>query len=334
MNISRKLSGTLVVSTQSQLLFSMDNQRFLPLVEMARHQAPNQVPQFIVRYFDTPVSFEAGATLSNFLLALEPWQEILSLYTDRDIGAYIAACRKPMEVSPIKDDDISKIVVSSVVDIRRQVLHHHGKKMDEYDSMEEYFNAPVTTEVTPLLTVEHVFHASGWARNDPDTPYSLMGEFSTICHLPIEIKPTYRVQSVSDNENPLNPDALGAEVSYGGKCVGFEGDFADNRLTFREVVEAVIVNGLFFATPHGMERFNKKLQEDLNDDRHKKQDSPHLKLVKEDKDDNKEENGQTTIRIQEGAFDDMFAAVDHDHAVWEELLRRGSLVRIGTMDIN
>jgi hypothetical protein len=314
MNISHKLSGNLVVSTNSQLLFSTDSKHFLPLAEMAALQAPAQASQFIVRYFETPVAFEHGATLSNFLLALEPWKDLLSLYTDRDVGAYIVACRRPVGVTEPQDDPLTKIVVSSITDIRRHILRHREKQLSEYDDIEEYFNAPVTREPTPLLTVEHVVRASGFVDNDPDTSYSLMGDFNDIRNLPIELETKSRVQSV-DDEPLLNPAALGASATYEGKCVGFDVEI-QNPLTLREVVHAVVVSGLFFQTPQGMERFNEKLKEDIKNDP-----APHLSVVGEDP--------TPTIHIKDGAFDDMFASIEHETNVWDELLKQSKHVRIG-----
>lgn len=314
MNLSRKISGNIVVSTQSQLLFSLDNKHFLPLAEMAHLQTPQHAAQFILRYFETPVAFEHGATLSNFLLALEPWKDVLSLYTDRDIGAYITACRRPVGVTDPKDDPISKIVVSSITDIRRHILRHREKELNEYNDIEEYFNAPVTREPTPLLTVEYIVQASGFVDNDPDTSYSLMGDFNDIRNLPIELKPKSRVQSV-DDEPLLDPTALGATATYEGKCVGFDVEI-QNPLTLREVIHTVVVSGLFFQTPQGMERFNEKLKEDVKNDP-----APHLSVVSED--------SSPTIHIKDGAFDDMFASIDHENSVWDELLKQSKHVRIG-----
>lgn len=314
MNLSHKLSGNLVVSIHSQLLFSMDNKHFLPLVEMAALQTPMQSAQFILRYFETSVAFEAGATLSNFLLALEPWKDILSLYTDRDIGAYITACRRPVVVGEPDTDPFTKIVVSSVTDIRRHVLRHHEKSLEQCADIEEYFNSPVTREITPLLNVEHVFSATGFVASDPETPYSLMGDFNAIRNLPIEVKPLGRVQSV-DDATLFDPNALGARVTYEGKCVGFD-TVLEEPITLREVIHTIVVGGLFFATPKGMERFNEKLKEDIKNDP-----LPHLSVVKEE--------NTPTIHIKEGAFDDMIASIDNENTLWSELLKQAKNVRIG-----
>lgn len=318
MNLSRKLSGSVVVSTNSQLLFSMDNKHFLPLAEMAALQTPMQAAQFILRYFETSVEFEMGATLSNFLLALEPWKDLLSLYTDRDIGAYIAACRRPVVVSEPDTDPFTKIVISSVTDIRRHILRHHEKSLDQCTDIEEYFNSPVTREVTSLLKVERVFSATGFVASDPETPYSLMGDFNTIRNLPIELKPVGRVESV-DDETLFDPNALGARVTYEGKCVGFD-TVLEEAITLREAIHTIVVYGLFFATPKGMERFNEKLKEDIKNDLCEDK-TPHLTVVGEEK--------QPTIHIKDGAFDDMFASIDNENSVWDELLKQSKHVRIG-----
>lgn len=313
MNLSSKLSGNLVVSTHSQLLFSMDNKHFLPLADMADLQTPTQAAQFVVRYFDTPVAFEAGATLSNFLLALEPWKDLLSLYTDRDIGAYIASCRRPVVVTDPKEDAFTKIVISSVTDIRRHVLRNHEKSLEECADIEEYFNSPVTREVTPFLKVEHVFSATGVVESDPETPYSLMGDFNAIRNLPIEVKPMGRVQSV-DDETLFEPNALGASVTYEGKCVGFD-TVLEQTITLREAIHTIVVHGLFFATPKGMENFAQKLKEDQETDL-----PTHLSVVGED---------TPTIHVKDGAFDDMIASIDNENSVWDELLKQSKHVRIG-----
>lgn len=315
MNISRKLSGNLVVSTNSQLLFSTDSKHFLPLAEMAALQAPAQASQFIVRYFETPVAFEHGATLSNFLLALEPWKDLLSLYTDRDVGAYITACRRPVVVGEPQDDPLTKIEISSITDIRRHIVYHREKQLDQYDDIEEYFNAPVTREPTPLLTVENVLRASGFVDNDPDTSYSLMGDFNDIRNLPITIKPQSYIQSIGEKETLLDPNALGALATYEGKCVGFNVAL-ENPLTLREVIHTVIVVGLFFQTPQGMERFMEKIKDDVEDPT-----PPHLTVVGED--------AAPTVHIKDGAFDDVIASLDHENSVWDELLKQSKHVRIG-----
>lgn len=320
MNISRKISGNLVVSTHSQLLFSMDNKHFLPLAEMAALQTPLQAAQFILRYFETPVEFEVGATLSNFLLALEPWKDLLSLYTDRDIGAYIAACRRPVVVREPDTDPFTKIVISSVTDIRRHVVSHHEKSLNECANIDEYFNSPVTREITPSLKVDLVFSATGFVESDPETPYSLMGDFNAIRNLPIEVKPTGHVQTVGDNEILFDPSALGAQITYNGRCVGFDTVLENGAITLREAVHTIMVYGLFFSTPKGMERFNEKLKEDIKNDPCGDE-TPHLTVVGEEK--------PPTIHIKDGAFDDMIASIDNEHSVWDELLKQAKHVRIG-----
>jgi len=319
MNVSSKLSGTVVVSATAQLLFSLDDKTYVPLQEMAAIQTPTQQGNFIVRYFEEPIAFERGATLAHFLLALEPWKEVLTLYTDRDVGAYIDACRRPVAVFTPSPDDISTIVIAPTVSVSRHTLHHYDTTVDECTDLEEYFNAPRRSEPTALVECEHMVNTSGFCASDPLTPYSLMTDFDKIKNLPIVLEKEGTLWSYDRATPLLNPNALGAQMD-GDATVHFK--TADVRTTVREAVFSVLVNGLFFATPKGMKRFTEKLK---NDPTEEKLDAPPpLMVVGEN---------QPTIQIKDGAFDGVIEALNHESAVWSAVVKSCATARIGTIHL-
>ena len=109
-----------------------DKEIYYPLSDLQSYYEEDE--SFIIRFFQQNVFFEQNTTLANVLLAIEPWQNIISKYTDRDVNAYCAACKKPsdaeqtfsfLEISksstfsrhyhylPMKDDEDSRIQVRS-----------------------------------------------------------------------------------------------------------------------------------------------------------------------------------------------------------------------------
>ncbi len=92
------MNGKLIFCADSILRFrsDYDSTTALPLITLQNEIGKgDDAPYFFLRFFRHEVLVEKGTTLANILLAIEPWQELLTAYLDRDVAAYIDEIRKP-----------------------------------------------------------------------------------------------------------------------------------------------------------------------------------------------------------------------------------------------
>lgn len=315
--IKNKINGTLLVSKYNSLLFKADgHDEYISFENMANLQCPKFKNMFLAGFMDSPVKIEKGVTLSNFLLAIEPWADYLSIYSDRDIHAYIAACRK---LDVVDDDDVfEKVVITSNSVIRKKYNFIFPEEVDFNDYFKNVEKIP-----TDRFEIENVVSANGYEYNHnyEETPYgySMSTSFNKLKNVLIEI----------DYEGffsylPSEIAGLGNDEKKFHQIKLHQPDF-----TFKNVFDALVIYGLFYQRPSGLDAFVEKINSFDMDEIEKEIDG----IVE----DGSDEGTEKKVLIAEGAFDDVIKSIDRKDLEWEYLLsedkKTSKVTRIGVIEL-
>lgn len=331
MDLSRKIFGTLVLSNTGTLLFQADGQsEYVSLEGMARLQAPDQVNMFLLRYFDAPFRIEEGATLSHFFFALEPWKDCLTMQSDRNIGAYIQACRTPAAVSN-PNDEIIRLEIRRSGSLRRHIKYERSKD-DAANNWEEWFNTPATKVETPVFAFENYLSATGFIAEQPeDVPdgYGLSGtKFSDLRNAQLVVDHRLVITAFKDdNLINANDPVVGCDLVR-DKYWSIQCTTPNNELRFRDVFEAIVVNALFYQTPAGLNGCAKFLSDQSEEK------AVFEELEKQSETASEGESTEMKITFAPGAFDSLAQSLEADHNVWQHVCasdKKNSIVRIGAM---
>lgn len=339
MDVNRKLNGQLVFSTSGQLLFTMDNKNLVPLSLMAKIQDEKNKDLFILRYMESEVDFEEGITVADFFIALTPWANVLSIYTDRDFDSYIKASRTPTQVKPSKDDDFKTISLS-----RRSTLSRHVDIVfddsEKTDDMESFFNRDYEKIKTNKFSMDS--HISALGKTDKGDEYSIMTNFDDVKYVPIIVNESEEI-SLSEDFSTV-PDVIENNGHF--NIIRH----SEDKFTLREVIQAIVVDGLFFKTVKGLENFSKEMSEDMADmadmadmDEGVYEDDTDTGTSPGDDDDNDSNNEgedrKIKIVVKEGAFDGFFEGLETDDNVWSFILKKSAqdkdnIPRIGQIKLS
>lgn len=277
-----------------------NGQEFIPLIDIAQMQEPEHVEQFILKYLKSPVVIQPGTTLTHFLVALQPWAQVLSFLTDRNILAYIEACRTPILV-PEQTSTDSYIRLYTQYELSPHVEYHFP---DESDDLLQTLKQTPTKTITDTFDIQRTLCASYFCTED-QTEYGLMGSFDKIKSLPLILDTD---EQIYIDKTLLKSTSSDPQQKY---------DILQHKsesFTLDDVIQSLIVYGLFFQYPSGHTYFSQKI--DQIEQQEENINKPALHVVT-DKD---ETEDQHTLSVSEHAFDDVIHHLSEQDKIWQQLL--------------
>lgn len=297
---------------------------YYPLLDLQSYYQEDA--SFIIRLLNAKTSFEKNTTLSNVILALEPWQELLSKYTDRHIDAYCVECKKPSDAKQA----FSYLKIAKFGTLSR---HYQYRPIGENEDIEDYFNCQDCRIETDLFDVEHSVHMSGIVDGEKE-------QFSTSCIPFSEIKNTDIITANNSIHTLIEKDLSKSVSEIRGITVGDSNVatyYSPAKFTFHEIIYAIFVSGLFYQKPMTKERYEVFSREILNDTNALENEHPNLSLVSEETQPYEEDKQHLKVSIAPGAFDGLIDYESTKTDLWNKIhaqLANNTKIKIGSLIIS
>lgn len=268
------------------------------------------------------VLVEEGSTIGTFLMCIEPWAHEAASLTDRQVKAYITEMRRPSSAEPAFD----KVEVRFCASISRSPKL---EEMPEGVDFLEWLNRP-NKKIEFLNTFEfgRGYDICGYTNGDPSN-YSMS---STSIH---ELK---NVPLVINRDAVLVESCYNAKRTDKGSVMRAESEgvhqlghnrlvirLDDVSLSFQDLLETVICDGLWYDSPNGAIRQRELLSDamaelkDAIDNSDGRQDAAGSDQDSDDSDITTTECTVKTVTIREGAFDGIVRHHEVEGAEWAAL---------------
>ncbi|HAY5108373.1 TPA: hypothetical protein J0A27_003512 [Escherichia coli] len=308
------MEGKLIFCSDAILRFQSDYDETaaVPLLSI-QNVVANTDPFFLLRFFHHTVLIEEGTTLASIFLAIEPWKALLAAYLDRDVGAYIDEVRKP---SGPTTWDIEWIGID-----RRSMVYRAYKRqeMQDGEDFSDYLNRELV--LTDEFEIESGCEASGFIKGEKER-WSISGDVHEIKNLPVIL---YSKQTLmtSPKDGLLKKNVSGVKSSKHSCFV-----YGDTSFSFREVMEAIFISGLFFYAPKDAANSLNELKASLAELEEERAENTNTESI------GNETEEEPTIVVADGAFDSLVAHMESEKAEWQSIKKlcqqEGGLpIRIG-----
>ncbi|EAU0298374.1 hypothetical protein A6858_26590 [Salmonella enterica] len=313
------MEGKLIFCSDAILRFQSDYDETVavPLLSI-QNAIANTDPFFLLRFFHHTVLIEEGTTLASIFLAIEPWKALLAAYLDRDVGAYIDEVRKP---SGPTTWDIEWIGID-----RRSLVYRAYQRQEMQDG--EGFSGYLNRErvLTDEFEIESGCEASGFIKGDKER-WSISGDVHEIKNLHVIL---YSKQTLmtSPKDGLLKKNVSGVKSSKNSCFV-----YGDTSFSFREVMEAILISGLFFYAPKDAASSLDELKDNLSELEEELAEKPNEVST------GNETEEEPTIVVADSALDSLAAHMESEKAEWQSIKklcqREGELhIRIGNIKMS
>lgn len=237
----------------------------LPLVSLEKDKAEREgiAPFFVLSYFKSEALIEKGTTLSDIILSIEPWADLLASYLKVDIRAYIKEIRKPSVVMPETKQ--------SWIGIGRNIELSLGFKPLEkqFDSSEEemadifrFGEMEESDELEDNFSFIETFYASFY--NTGETGHCSLSDIGKVKDVPVFIKNKLELCGVKTNSNQtlFNEKAHGLLKKKHNRMLEAVSYF--NPITFIDVLDAIFNNGFAAYSPEILKQQMEEMQRTLD----------------------------------------------------------------------
>jgi len=300
-----------------------DKEIYYPLSDLQSYYEEDE--SFIIRFFQQNVFFEQNTTLANVILAIEPWQNILSKYTDRDVNAYCTACKKPSDA----EQTFSFLEISKSSTFSR---HYHYLPMKDDEDLTDFFNNRNNRIKTDLIDIETRTTMCGFHHGDPEHYSASHIAFDKIKHTPIIVASQQKNIFLGKESKKLTENIQGLFVDKRN----ITACYSPAELSFCEAIYAIFIDGLFYHQPMTQERndaFNQELEDAMAEFEAEKEKRPTLKLV-DDTEPSDETEKALKVKVAPGAFDSVIEHEAENASEWDDIyaaLANKSSLKIGKM---
>lgn len=236
----------------------------LPLISIEKdnnEKSKKEDPFFILPYFKNEVLIEEGTTLSDILLAIAPWSEILGKYLNVDLDAYITEFRKPSEV--LRDEQLSWIGIGRSFDFNLsfKIIDDVDESSDEdFDQSFIFSEQQESDELEDNFNFVESLYASAYIKGE-DGHFSFY-DIDRIKGLPVYLKNKTEFISYEDDDikqNLFNNEAHSLIKEQNIRIIEAVSDF--NKMTFINVLEAIFDNGFGCYSPQMLKKEIREAQE-------------------------------------------------------------------------
>lgn len=297
---------------------------YYPLADLQSYYEEDE--SFIIRFFQQNVFFEQNTTLANVILAIAPWQNIISKYTDRDVNAYCAACKKPSDA----EQTFSFLEISKSSTFSR---HYHYLSMKDDEDLTDFFNNRNNRIKTDLIDIETRTTMCGFHHGDPEHYSASHIAFDKIKHTPIIVASQQKNIFLGKESNLLTENIQGLFVDKRN----ITACYSPAELSFCEAIYAIFIDGLFYHQPMTQERndaFNQELEDAMAEFEAENVKQPVLKLVDDTEPPSDATEKEFKVKVAPGAFDSVFEHEAENASEWDEIytqLANKSNLKIGKM---
>ena len=308
--------------------YQNDKEIHYPLLDLQTYYGEDE--SFIIRFFKQNVSFEQGSTLANVILALEPWQNIISKYTDRNVNAYCAECKKPSDANQL----FSFLEISKSASISR---NYEYPSIMECEDFNDFFNNKNNRVKTNLFDIDSGTSMCGFQNGD-NSNYS-------ICHVAFhEIKNTPIIFTTQQKNSYLDKDLNFLAEHIDGYFIDknkITSCYSPAELNLTEAISAIFIDGLFYHSPMTQARcdaFNQEIKEAIAEfDTEEKVTKLTVVDEKAPSAESTTEDQGKKVKFASGAFDGVIEHETENAREWSEihtaLLNKAS-IKIGSIPVS
>lgn len=340
------LDGTVIFCKDGVLRFESryDDKHMVPVTALqdVLELEPSEMVMSLLRH---DAVLDSGSTLGSFLLCLAPWAEQMNWLTDRQVTEYIKEIRKPS----------AEVNAFDRIELRRRVHAHRSmihetipEDVDIFDWLNRDRTAPLRW--SDSWSVDSTLDICGYVDGDPSN-YSMSTDVHKLKNVPIVVnRSTLLMETVSkacDKQALFNKAAEGTKTVT-DRNITLVSATVERSITFYELIETVVCDGLWHDTPQGARNMatllSQRLEQMLEDDDSsesvpEERPRPALSLVDENYSNNatdaEQESSLPKVVIAEGAFDGLSATINKEVNFWESLLKSieittDHVIRIGT----
>lgn len=296
----------------------------LPLIALEKDKAEREGinPFFILSYFKSEVLIEKGTTLTDIILSIEPWTDLLGSYLKVDMKAYIKEIRKPSVVSSKAEN--SWIGIGRNIEIALGFKPLEKQFESSEDEMEEIFRFGETEESDELEDNFHfmeTLYASSYTIGEKG--HGGLYHIEKVKDLPVFIKNRLELCSpVQDKPEQtfFNEKAHGLLKKKHNRMLEAFSHFS--IITFIDVLDAIFNNGFAAKSPEALKQQLLEIKRTL--------DQYDDELVIEDSDET------MNVVFSENAQNDMVNMITSQMEEWERLKkniagRDDVVMRIGAL---
>lgn len=283
-----------------------DKEIYYPLLDLQSYYQEDA--NFIIRFFNQNTFFEKNTTLTNAILALEPWKDVLSKYTDRNIDAYCVECKKPSDAKQA----FSSLKISKFGTLSR---YYQYRPMADSEDIETYVNSQDCRTETDLFEIKNSVHMSGVVEGEKEQHSTSAIPFS-------EIKHTDIITENNSTHTFIEKDLSKSVSEIRGFTVGdsnFATYYSPAEFTFHEIISAIFISGLFYQNPMTEEHYQVFSEELMNATETLENERPSLSLVSENPQPDAEDEEHLNVSIAPDAFDGLIDYASAKTALWNEI---------------
>lgn len=263
------------------------------------------------------------------ILAIDPWQNIISKYTDRDVNAYCAACKKLSDA----EQTFSFLEISKSASFSR---HYDYLPMKDDEDLNAFFNNRNNRIKTDLIDIETGSTMCGFHQSDPERYSASDIAFDKIKHTPIIVANQQKNIFLGKESKSLAEHIHGLFVDKRN----ITACYSPAELSFCEAIYAIFIDGLFYHWPMTQERndaFNQILEDTMAEfdaEQAEKEKQSVLKLVDDTEPPSDATEKELKVKVALGAFDSVFEHEAENANEWDEIyasLSNKSNLKIGKM---
>lgn len=311
------MDGTVIFCADGNLRFKseVDEVHSIQMTLIQRELGLESYP-FFIRNLRQPAMIERGSTIATFLKCLEPWVDVVSDVTDRDVGSYLAEIRKPSDLLPAFD----RCEISRKISISREMVHD---PLPEGEDLFQWLARPRgPIQWSNSFEGEWVLDCCGYTDGDPAN-YSMSTNIHKLKNVPLVLNRQSHILIYDRTDHPIvNTNARGVkELPDRSNLYHLTGK-SEAVFTVQDLLEAVIEVGLWFHTPAGAINLSEMLSgiDDVIQEHENQVDEakPTLRLVTDEPADAGEDE-QPKVLVAPGAFDGMVSHYDNERAAWDAL---------------
>lgn len=221
--------------------FNKDKSVMIPLILIQKHLKEDDYPFFLNQLKKIAI-LEKGSTVGTFLLALEPWAEVVKNLIGSDVPAYINTVRKPSKLT----NEFDSVIIQKVTSVRRHVnLIIADENMDVLDWMND---TKTRLEPSDDFKINSVYDVSGYDIGDANN-YSMSNvSIEKLKNVPLVFSDTHYLttqgKSKTEPGHLLNIRCKGVHKEKNHYYI--EGKV---NINLHDILDAVINNGLIHYSP-------------------------------------------------------------------------------------
>lgn len=310
------MDGTVIFCADGKLRFKseVDEVYSIQMTLIQKELGLESYP-FFVRNLRQPAMIERGSTIATFLKCVEPWVDVVSDITDRDVGSYLAEIRKPSDLFPVFD----RCEISRKISISREMVHDPLPEGEDFLQWISRPRGPI--QWSNEFEGERVLDCCGYIDGDASN-YSMSTNIHKLKNVPLVLNRRSHILIYDRSENPIVvADAAGVQQLPERSNLYHLTGKSDEVFTVQDLLEAVIEVGLWFHTPAGAIGLSEMLAEAneaiQSDEDNVTDTKPVLHLVSDDVD--IEETDPPKVVVAPGAFDGIASHYDMERAKWDAL---------------